>query len=576
MSAVSAATATIQVDTTRLAGRIDPKIYGHFLEGHFFGNIQGGVFEEGSPRSINEAGATNGLRADVIEACRTLGLPVARWPGGNYASAYHWEDGIGPRDGRPRRLELTWGGREGMPLEEDNRFGTDEFLAWCALTGAEPYLNNNGRSVEEAVRWLEYTNHPGRSHYADMRRQNGHPDPYGVKLWGLGNEVYGAWQMGHRTAEQYAADAREHALFMRKVDPTIKLVGVGLPHGAAGEAWTRALLRGAGPLIDYVSIHLYGASQHLFTAGSGGSVAGRTLWGDEFDTTVAQSLYFEQHLSAYADLVALEAERAGVSRPLALTLDEWNIRHLEPSDWPIPQPGDNGGIAPRDTTPDTSRAPGVDPTTGRRRMRVNRWSPRTAADVLFYAGVFHALQRLAGHAVPVSMANTVNLINANGVIAVRPGCLVKSATYYVWDLFQNHTGALALPVTVNGAGEYRGVRQGAQTDAEGQLFTRPAYVPYLDVAATLSEDRATLHLSVINRHRSEAMTAKLVVDGLTTHLPPRAHVHAIAHDVEDVLTSNSSGNPDRVALRDLGSVELPEGRYEFPPHSLCLLSLTLF
>src|SRR5581483_10761361 len=201
--------ATVHIETRRELGRADRKIYGHFLEGHFFGNIHGGVFDEGSPLAIDEPGPAAGLRRDVIEVCRALGVPVVRWPGGNYASAYHWEDGIGPREARPRRLELTWGGREGQPREEDNRFGTDEFLAWCALAGAEPYLNNNARSVEEAVRWVEYTNYAGDTHYTRLRAANGHPEPYGVRYWGLGNEVYGAWQMGHRSAEQYAADARE-------------------------------------------------------------------------------------------------------------------------------------------------------------------------------------------------------------------------------------------------------------------------------------------------------------------------------------------------------------------------------
>ena len=569
--------ATIRIDTRHEAGRIDRRIYGHFLEGHFFGNIQGGVFEEGSPLSNTEPGVTHGLRADVIDACRTLGLPVVRWPGGNYASAYHWEDGIGPRDARPTRLELTWGGQDGMSMEEDNRFGTDEFLAWCALTGAEPYLNINCRSVEEAVRWLEYTNYAGRSHYADLRRQNGHAEPYGVSIWGIGNEVYGPWQMGYRGADKYAADAREHALFMRKVDPSIRLVGVGLGRGEAGEVWTRALLRRAGSLLDYVSIHLYGASRHLFSAGqhAGQGASASDSGDDEFETTVAQSLYFEEELRDYAGLVALEAQRAGITRPLALTLDEWNIRHLEPHSWPIPRPGDDGGIAPRDIPSDAPADPRVDATTGRNRMRVNRWSPRTAADALFYAGVFHAMQRLAGHTVPVGMANTVNLINANGLLAVRPGGLVKSTTYHVWDLLQNRTGPIALPVIVEGPGILRAVRQGAQTDTDGQPLSRPGLVPYLDAAATFSEDRRTLHLSVINRHRTDAISARLLADEHGDGLPPRAQTVQLGTDVDEVLASNSITSPDRVALRDLGTVEVPDGQYTFPPHSLTLLTFSL-
>jgi alpha-N-arabinofuranosidase len=256
-----------------------------------------------------------------------------------------------------------------------------------------------------------------------------------------------------------------------------------------------------------------------------------------------------------------------VTRPLALALDEWNIRHLEPAAWPSPRPGDDGGIAPREL-------PATDPhSTGR--LRVNRWSPRTAADALFYAGDFHAIHRLCGHAVPVTMANTVNLVNANGLLAVRPGGVVKSATYHVWDLFQNHTGPIALPVVVEGPAVLRPVRRGAVTDAEGQLLTSPGLVPYLDVAATLPEDRTALHVSVINRHRTDAIAAQLVVDGRTAGVPPRAQALALAADVPDVLATNALDAPDRVALRDLGTVEVAQGRYAFPPHSITLLSFAL-
>ena len=153
--------------------------------------------------------------------------------------------------------------------------------------------------------------------------------------------------------------------------------------------------------------------------------------------------------------------------------------------------------------------------------------------------------------------------------------MVKSATYHVWDLFQNHTGPVALPVVVDGPGVQRGVRQGAQTDAEGQLYTRPAHVPYLDVAATLSEDRQTLHLSAINRHRSEAIEAQVVVDGRASGVPARARGLSIGADVADVLASNSTSAPETVALRTLGTVEAAEGRYAFLPHSLTLLSFAL-
>ena len=155
MSSETEPVARIVISTRDEIGRIDRNIYGHFLESAFFGNIEGGVFDEGSPLSNAEPGLLNGTREDVIAACRELGVPVVRWPGGNYTLSYWWQDGIGPRDGRPRRLDVNWG------EEDSNRFGTDEFLAWCAAVGAEPYLVHNCRSVDDAVRWVEYTNYGG-------------------------------------------------------------------------------------------------------------------------------------------------------------------------------------------------------------------------------------------------------------------------------------------------------------------------------------------------------------------------------------------------------------------------------
>lgn len=540
--------ATIAIDTARELGRIDPQIYGHFLESNFFGNIEGGVFDEDSPLSEGGPGARAGLRRDVLAACRELGVPIMRWPGGNFASAYHWEDGIGPRDQRPRRLELTWGG------EESNRFGTDEFLAWCAAVGAEPYLAHNCRSVDEAVRWVEYTNYDGDTHYTRLRAANGHPAPYRVRYWGLGNEVYGPWQMGYRPAEQYAADAREHALFMRRVDPTLSFIAVG----QANEAWTKPLLARAGALIDYLSIHLYGASTHLYSAADGD---------DEYAATVSQPLHFEEELRAYSAMVALLARQAGVTRPLALALDEWNIRHLEPASWPAPQPGAAGGIAPRDLPATDPATPGP--------LRVNRWSPRTLADTLFYAGVLQTLQRLCGLAVPVRMANAVNLINANAPLIVRPDGVLKTPIYHVWDLYQNHTGPLALSVTTTGPGVVQAIRSSPHLDAAGQFLSRPGFMPYLDAVATLTADRRMLRLSVINRHRSAAITAQLALDGRADNVPPRADLRDLGADVADVLATNSFDAPERVALRDRGTVALAGGHYRFPAHSVTLLSFAL-
>ncbi|MFD7155025.1 alpha-L-arabinofuranosidase C-terminal domain-containing protein [Kribbella sp. NPDC059898] len=522
--------ATIDIHSDR-QHPIDPMIYGHFLESAFFGNIDGGVFDEGSPLSYGGDDVRSGLRKDVIELCRELGLPIVRWPGGNFTSAYHWEDGIGPRAGRPRRLELAWGS------EEDNRFGTDEFLAWCAEVGTVPYLAHSCRDVDEAVRWVEYTNYAGDTEYT---RRRGRP-PYGVQYWGLGNEVYGDWQLGHRPAAAYAADAAEHARFMRAVDPALKFVAVGQPDAD----WTETVLRAVGNQIDYLSFHLYGATTQLIDGAA------------EYDAIVAQSLYFEQQIAQYSDLVGALAARTGVDRPLGLAMDEWNIRHVEPASWPEPQPSDDGGTVARD----------VDGLSTHPAQRVNRWSPRTLADALFYAGVFHALHRAGAREVPVTMANTVNLLNANGVIVARPNGSVRAATYHVWDLYQNHLGPIALAADVRSPGRLTDVRQGDERDHRGEFRSMPATVPDLDVSATT--DGETIRIAVINRHREDTIRAGLSLDGRREALPARCAVKRLSAD--DVLAVNTLGAPDTVALRDLGTADF-DGSYEFPPHSITVLS----
>jgi alpha-N-arabinofuranosidase len=538
--------ATIEIDPTREIGRVDPNIFGHFLESNFFGNIEGGIFDEGSPLALPGPGAAAGLRGDVIDACQELGMPVVRWPGGNFTSAYHWEDGVGPREARPRRLDLTWRG------EESNRFGTDEFLAWCHAVGAEPYLAHSCRDVDEAVRWVEYTNYPGNTAYTAARAANGRREPYGVRYWGLGNEVYGPWQMGHRPAAAYAADAREHALFMRRVDPSLQLIAVGA-QAPAQEEWARALLPQAGDLIDFVSLHLYAASTHL---------AGE----DDYDAVVTQPRYFEDQIASCAELLDAVASEAGVQRPLSIALDEWNIRHLEPAHWPDPRPGANGGVAPRDIGDSAGRQP--------ERFRVNRYSSRTLADALFYAGVFNVLYRLCGLPVAVRMANTVNLVNANALIEVRPEGLVKSATYHVWDLYQNHLGRRVVPVRVTGPAKTVPVRQGAAGNS-GNFSAKSATLPALDVVATIADDGRALRVAVLNRDRHHAIAARLASVGPTRELPPDAHLRDLGVGVDDVWAVNRLGLPAQVGVIDRGVRGLPDGRYVFAPHSLTVVEWSL-
>lgn len=338
---------------------------------------------------------------------------------------------------------------------------------------------------------------------------------------------------------------------MRQVDPAIKTIGVGLP---GSHEWTTQLLQHAGRELDYVSIHLYGASTHLYT-------------GDDYDAVVAQPLFFESQITEFSEVVAGAATTAGVDRPLGLALDEWNVRHLEPTSWPDPHPGADGGVAARAA----AETPDVDldnPT------RVNRWSPRTTADALCYAGVLQALHRLTGLDVPVTMANPVNLVNANGLIVVRPTGAVRSVVYHVWDLYQNHTGRIAVRAAVDGPARTGAVRQGHSYGPDGDFATRPATIPDLDVSATLTDDRRSLRLAVINRHRDRPVQTMITIAG--SRSPVRsAGVRQLGADCADLHLGNDLTTPDRVALRDLGDVAITDSGYLFPPHSITVLSVAL-
>lgn len=238
----------VKLDTERIVGQIDRKIYGNFLE-HLGRCIEGGIFDENSPLSNKE-----GFRKDVLKAVEDLQVSILRWPGGNFSSNYNWRDGIGQRDQRPARLEMAWG------TIEDNRFGTHEFMDYCETVQTEPYFcaNFGTGSWDEAQQWVEYCNVPGGTATSKLRQKNGRQQPWKVKYWGLGNEMDGPWQMGHRSAEDYGKFALEGAKLMKWTDPTVKLVAAGSSnYNADWVAWNRTVLDHLKHHADYLSLHMY-------------------------------------------------------------------------------------------------------------------------------------------------------------------------------------------------------------------------------------------------------------------------------------------------------------------------------
>ena len=212
--------------------------------------VYGGIYEPDHPSA-----SADGFRADVTELARDLGVTVVRYPGGNFVSGYHWEDGIGPPADRPTRLDRAW------KTVETNRVGIDEFMRWIRAVGCEPMVavNLGTRGIQEACDLLEYTNHPGGTYWSDLRVKNGAADPYGVRLWCLGNEMDGPWQIGHKTAHEYGRLAAEVARAMRRVDPSIELVACGSSNSRMPTfgAWEATVLEHCHDLVDHISLHAY-------------------------------------------------------------------------------------------------------------------------------------------------------------------------------------------------------------------------------------------------------------------------------------------------------------------------------
>jgi alpha-N-arabinofuranosidase len=291
--------ARIKIDLDRTIGQVDPLLFGSFAE-HLGRMIYGGIYDEKSPLSD-----ADGYRTDVMQAIKDLGVTILRWPGGNFSSSYNWIDGIGPKDKRPTRLDLAWNDLE------SNRFGTDEFLKYSAKIGAEPYIcvNLGLGTIDDARYWVEYVNGKQQTAWANERRKNGHEASYNAKYWALGNEIDGPWQMGHKTADEYAAFALEAGKAMRAEDPSIRLIASGSSnYGADWIGWNRTVLQTLRNTIDYVAIHTY--------------INNRA--NDLEQYLGASQLNVDRYIDVTASLIK-EVQQGANPRPIYIAYDEWNV-----------------------------------------------------------------------------------------------------------------------------------------------------------------------------------------------------------------------------------------------------------
>jgi alpha-L-arabinofuranosidase len=300
---MSQQTAVIKIDLDRKIGRVDPNIYGAFVE-PIRTVVYGSIYDPKSPLADE-----NGFRKDFIQLVKELKIPVVRWPGGNYVSAYNWEDGIGPKDQRPARLDIAW------HQIEKNQMGTDEYVKLCSLIGAENFICINAGlgTLDQARHWVEYCNYDSGTYYSELRRKYGNEKPFAVKYWALGNEIDGPWQTGQKSVEDYCKFALEAAKIMRLVDRNIKFIACGASNYKPDNAWidwNDYVLQHMVGNIDYLSVHRYV----------------REALGSEtnFSGMMSLGLDVDQKIEIVKALITKAMAKAGSKRPVYISFDEWS------------------------------------------------------------------------------------------------------------------------------------------------------------------------------------------------------------------------------------------------------------
>jgi alpha-N-arabinofuranosidase len=436
----------ILIDAGHSLGSVDRKVFGGFVE-HLGRCIYGGLYEEDSPLAD-----ARGFRTDVLDLLRGLRLGVLRWPGGNFVSNYHWTDGIGPKDARPRRPELAWGG------EESNRFGTDEFLSYCAELGTEPYicLNMGTGTLEEALAWVEYCNGAGDTAWARRRRKNGRAEPYQVHYWGLGNEMYGDWQVGALSAGEYVRTATRWARAIKMLDPQAKLVSCGMN---GWDDWDRVVVDELAPLVDYHSLHIYTGSA-------------------DYWTNVLQPHQAERAIRLTRALIERAAYNKKLTDPPRIAYDEWNV-------WFRTK---DSGLEERYTFPDVLA-------------------------VATYLNIF--IRNCAW----VRMANLAQMVNAIAPIVTSPAAAVLQPIYY--PVLLHATTALETAADVHVTGPTVSLPGANRTGRWSHQVTDLGPFSLVDATATTSASRDKAAVALVNRSADKPETAILELRDMVFDGPAR-------------------------------------------------------
>ena len=494
----------IRIDPQRRLFTRNPMLYGQFLE-HFHRQIYDGVYMPGHPLSD-----ADGFRTDVLDALKRIQVPVIRWPGGCFVSAYHWKNGVGKE--RVPSYDKAW------RVEDSNAFGTDEFILLCRKLGCEPYICTNAGSgtQEEMSDWVEYCNLPTQGQYARARIAAGHREPYQVKYWSVGNENYFDQEIGSKTWQEWGRFVRESAKMMKRVDPGIQLSAASI----ADVSWNVRLLQEAGRHLNLISIHGYWDE----------------LWQEDRPASYEACMARTDDLDRDVRKIRGLLNAFGLEKQIRIAYDEWNLR---------------GWHHPRvDTSPlgDTSF---ID---ARARNDLN--TTYTMADAVFSACFLNMLLRNADI---VAMANFAPMVNTRGMICTHADGIVLRPTYHVFEMYTHLMGDEILDCFETEVPEL------AQADRFGQMHR----FPQADVVATGFSGTNRLAVSMVNKHASEPLQLQLSIPHAG-----RPVLHVLCGDGPDAYNDIGHQGavpevrPDLVTEGDVGTLSVT-----LLPHSISILQM---
>jgi len=478
--------AEICIDKNFIIGEVDKRIFGSFIE-HLGRAVYGGIYQPGSPFADE-----NGFRKDVLELIKDIDVPVIRYPGGNFVSGYHWEDGVGPKSERPAKVDLAWS------VIETNQFGLNEFMDWTKKANTEPMMaiNLGTRGVEDAKNIVEYCNMKKGTYYSDLRRKHGYEEPHNIKLWCLGNEMDGPWQMGHKTADEYGRIAAEAGRIMKMLDNSIELVAcgsssLGMPTFAS---WEATVLEHCYEQVDYLSLHQYYGNPE-----------------NDTPNFLASSVAMDEFISSVISICDYVKAKKRSKKKINLSFDEWNVwYHSHEQD-----------------------------------KKLEKWTqaPHQLEDVYNFEDallVGSMLITLLKHADRVKIACLAQLVNVIAPIMTSDTGVWRQTIYYPYMHASKFGRGTVLHTVVKSP-----VYDSKFGDA-----------PYLDSILIMNEEDETLTLFAVNKDLEENME---VTCDLRQFADYKIEEHIVmTHD--DLKAENTEVNPDNVVPVNGGMSNIEQGR----------------